>query len=336
MKYITLLLIALCSYFPVNAVATQNDTKQKVDAFIQMMVKQHHFDQKKLESIFSRLQKNYRVINFMRKPYEAKPWYQYQKIFVTQSRVDNGVKFWRNYRTVLANVSQQTGVPPQLIVAIIGVESRYGKQKGGFTALQSLYTLGFHYPGREKYFRSELAQLLLLCREQDWNPWHIKGSYAGALGQPQFMPSSYRTYAVPYNKTKKQVNLFDYEPDVIASVANYFKRHGWQAKKPIVTKAKIAKWFDQSSKLVDRSSRSVKPTTSLRQFLRLGVEPDIKTNMAQKASLIRLQQAKGYSYWLGFNNFYVITRYNKSILYAMAVDKLAGRIASKYHKQHTA
>lgn len=334
MKKLFAIVIALLLVTQALATPTQTDsTENKVNTFISDMVKQHGFDHAKLTTLFKSLQKNERVIRLMNQPYEAKPWYKYRRWFVDQIRVDNGVKFWRKYRGVLRNVSRRTGVPPEMIVAIIGIESRYGNHKGTFSVLDTLYTLSFYYPKRERFFKRELSEFLILCREQGWDPEKIKGSYAGAMGQPQFMPSSYRAYAKAYHDDPK-VNLFDFEPDVIASVAHYFQRHGWRRNQPIAVPALIKGKVAKNLHVVSRSTRLKKPQRSLLNFSKFGVRPDGKIASDHKSILLGLETKTSTAYWLGFYNFYVITRYNKSILYAMAATQLAEKIKQHYQQRY--
>lgn len=335
MKTFSACLLLCCSLLVFNLSAANPPLSKPEALFIDKMVSEHQFNKTVLDKMFTRLNKNQKIITLMNKPYEAKPWYLYKKLFVTKSKTDNGVKFWRQYRGVLKNVSERTGVPPQIIVAIIGVESRYGLHKGKLPTLNALYTLAFHYPRRSRFFERELGQFLLLCREQSWNPFSIKGSYAGALGQPQFMPSSYRAYAKAYKHDNK-INLFDNEPDVISSVANYFMVHGWRKNQPITAKAIVSKGQTDNITYADRKSRNVKPKTQLRAYLNEGVQPAEKLKLSRKAILLRYELAKGHNYWFGFYNFYVITRYNKSILYAMAVHQLADKIKAQYDRQYAA
>lgn len=333
-KFSTCLLLCCTLLFFTISAANPQLTKPQTH-FIKNMVKEHHFNKATLEKMFLRLNKNEKIIKLINKPYEAKPWYMYKKLFVTKTKIDNGVKFWHKYQDVLKNVSARTGVPPEIIIAIIGVESRYGTYKGKLPTLKALYTLAFYYPRRSPFFERELAQFLLLCREQSWEPFSIKGSYAGALGQPQFMPSSYRAYAKAY-KHEKKINLFDNEGDVISSVANYFMVHGWRKDQPITGKVIIKKAPTDTLKFADRTSRNVKPKISLRQYISEGVQPVNQNKLSRKAILLRYELAKGHKFWFGFNNFYVITRYNRSILYAMAVHQLANNIKTQYDRQYTA
>jgi membrane-bound lytic murein transglycosylase B len=334
MKIILFFILLTSCIFSLFANTKPHEQEHAVQQFIHKMVSQYHFKKDRLDKLFNSIKKNQAVIDLMNRPYEAKPWYDYQKLFVSESHITNGVLFWRKYRGVLKKVSERTGVPPQIIVAIIGVESRYGQHKGTYPALETLYSFAFYFPRRAEFFQHELAQYLLLCREQKWDPLHIKGSYAAALGQPQFMPSSYRAYAKGYKQQEAKVNLFDYEPDVIASVANYFAAHGWQKQQPIAIEAKVNRPLPSSIEIAERSSHLKKPYTTLQQYAEYGVTPMSQTTMSREAILLRYDLAQGHQYWFGFYNFYVITRYNRSILYAMAVYQLSEKIKVQYEKQY--
>jgi membrane-bound lytic murein transglycosylase B len=326
-------LVLICSTFTSWADSATPKEKTAITHFIDNMVKKHHFNRQHLQTLLGKLTVKHKAINAMNKPYEAKPWHKYQPLFVTESRILGGVKFWHKYRNVLKSVSAKTGVPPQIIVAIIGVESRYGKHKGNYPTLQALYTFAFFYPRREKFFTKELTQFLLLCREQGWNPLDIKGSYAGAMGQPQFMPSSYRAYGLGYAKPK-QVNLFNSEPDVIASVANYFVKNGWQKNQPITTKVTNTTWLQKPVPIASSQQRLKKPLIPLTYFTQYGVDLTHKITGNLPAMMMQFSLVKGKAYWLGFQNFYVITRYNTSILYSLAVVKLSRELAKRYQRDY--
>ena len=322
-----LLIASVCLVSTAHA----NSTEQQ--QFIAQMVSKYNFKKPALEQLFHKATVNPRVIKLMNTPYEAKPWFQYRTHFLSQKRVDGGVKFWHRYRKELNKVSRETGVPQNIIVAIIGVESQYGKHRGTFSAFDVLYTLSFNYPRRATFFKKELREFLILCREQGWNPLSIKGSYAAALGQPQFMPSSYRAYAKAYHHTNL-VNLFDDEPDVIASVANYFSAAGWQRNKPIAAPAILKGKAYQKLPIQNRNTKISKPSLSLKKLSGYGVTSNTLYPITEKATFMNFDLEKGQSHWLGFTNFYVITRYNTSKLYALAVYQLAEKIQHSYHKKH--
>jgi len=269
-------------------------TKTEVQHFVKEMHQKHGFDQKYLTELFQSFETDNKVLQLISKQYEALPWYQYQNHVVTQKRVKEGVQFLKENRQTLKRAEKEFGVPAEIIVAIIGIESNYGQLKGKYPVLQSLSTLAFDYPRRANFFKGELEQFLLLTREEKFNPKELLGSFAGAMGMPQFMPSSYRHFAVDFSG-KGQRDLLQNTADVIGSVANYFKKHGWKTGESVIHKAKA-------------NSKAFK-------------------NTAAKTKLLRLEKSKGrYEHWLARYNFYVITRYNHSDHYAMAVYVLSERI----------
>jgi membrane-bound lytic murein transglycosylase B len=296
--------------------------------FIDDMVRKHDFNSVKLVTLFSKVRPRPDIIKAISNPAEAKPWFQYRKIFLTESRIKGGVAFWKRHAKVLARAYKVYGVAPEYIVAIIGVETRYGKYKGHYPVIEALTTLAFDYPKRGRFFRRELEQYLLLTREEKINPLKLKGSYAGAMGGPQFISSSYRRYAVDFDNDGKR-DLLNNTTDMIGSVANYFHVHGWRRGAPVTTRALIkGTVFRSLLKL------GVKPHTSLYRMKRYGVVPKGGLTDEHIAAIIELETKKGHEYWLGMNNFYVITRYNRSPLYAMAVHQLAREIARRYRQKH--
>src|SRR5690348_1762128 len=262
------------------------------------------------------------IIDAMNRPAEKKPWSQYRPIFVNPERIDEGVTFYRQHAALLDQIGQQYGVPPQFIVAIIGVETNYGSNTGSFRVLDALVTLAFHYPPRADYFRGELKTLLELPPNKLPGAIpDIYGSYAGAEGLAQFMPSSIRDFAVDEDGDG-HINLMASLPDAFASIANYFRAHGWQNGQPVAVQAQAS-----ANAAAPPAYESVMPTTPLEKFTAAGYAPTAQENPATPANLLTLDGANGPEYWLTFPNFYVITRYNKSPMYALAVMQLADAIA---------
>jgi len=261
------------------------------------------------------------IINAITRPAEGKPWKDYRPIFMTADRISNGRSFFAEHRSELERISGETGVPPQYIVAIIGVETSYGRNTGSYRVLDALYTLGFFYPKREEFFRSELAQLFALARQEDLDLATLKGSYAGAMGWGQFMPSSYRNYGKDGDGDGK-VRLLTSPRDAFASIANYFVGYGWKsgtpAFVPAVAQPGAQPWvpenYEAKYSLADIAAKGYKPADAN--------APDLP------ATLLTLEGANGPEYWIGYQNFYVITRYNRSPMYAMAVNQLAQAIAA--------
>ncbi|MGD2082306.1 MAG: lytic murein transglycosylase B [Chromatiales bacterium] len=300
--------------------ANRPDLQPQVDEFVDEMVREHGFDRGALSALLGRAEFQQSIIDAMRRPAEAKPWYQYRPIFVTESRIRDGVSFWNANEAILQQVSTDYGVPPEILVAIVGVETRYGGYTGRHRVLDSLHTLAFGYPKRAAFFRGELEDFLLLTREEGIDPAEAKGSYAGAMGKPQFISSSYRAYAVDYDGDGRR-DLWDSNADVIASVANYFKRHGWRQGEPVTVRAH---GVDDSDRAFVEAG--MKPSLRVRDLRDAGIETDPSIDGDALASLIELDTGTGKEYWLGLHNFYVITRYNHSNLYSMAVYQLSQEI----------
>ncbi len=290
------------------------------DAFIAEMKAKHRFNEAHLRALMDKATYRQSIIDAISRPAEGKPWHQYRPIFVTESRSRQGVVFWEENAELLARAEKEYGVPPEIIVAIIGVETRYGKHIGTYPVLDSLSTLGFAYPKRAKFFRRELVEFMLLSREEKVEPLTAVGSYAGALGMPQFIPSSYRAYAVDFDGDGRR-DLWHSHADVIGSVAAYFKRHGWSPGQPITTRA-----HGVERRHADYLKKGMKPVTKVATLRRQGIETEDKVPGSELASLIKLDTTQGAEYWLGLPNFYVITRYNHSNLYAMAVYQLSREI----------
>ncbi len=262
------------------------------------------------------------IIDQMNRPAErVLEWWQYRQIFLTDKRISAGAEFWRAHRDALERVSAREGVPPQYIVAILGAETYYGRITGSYRVLDALSTLAFDYPSRERYFRSELEKFLLLTRQEKLNPLSVKGSYAGAMGPLQFMPSAYLRYGVDGNDDGQR-DLFNDWDDIFASVAHYLQQCGWQAGGPVVADVKI----DPGAAFqVDPSNLRLDETIDGLNAQGVRVESAVPGNTP--VVLLLAQQQDGPTYRVGFNNFHALTRYNHSALYAMAVDELARAIA---------
>lgn len=295
-------------------------SRKDVNEFIDRMVKEHNFDKKDLLKVFKKVKINQKIIEAIMRPAEAKPWHQYRPIFLTNDRIRQGVKFWRKHATHLQRAYEEYGVAPEIIVAIIGVETKYGKYKGRHPVMEALSTLAFDYPKRAAFFEKELEEFLLLTRSEKVDPMSIKGSYAGAMGKPQFIASSYRRYAVDFNGDGKR-DILNSTIDAIGSVANYFAEHKWYKDEPVTELAKVQ--GDEYKKIVEKG---IKPSMPLDQVLAAGVSIDERHSPNLETALIELELKKGKEYWVAFNNFYVITRYNHSELYAMAAYQLAQEI----------
>lgn len=298
----------------------------QVQAFIDEMVAKHQFKRTELEELFARVEYQPRIIQIMQAPHEAKPWYIYRSTFITDARAKAGVKFWKEHEQILEQIEQQYGVPASIIVAVLGVETYYGSMQGNYRVLDALSTLAFNYPPRAAFFKSELEHFLLMTREANINPEQFVGSYAGAFGKTQFMPSSYRRYAVTFNHAGYS-DLINNDADVIVSVANYFKQNGWHPREEIAAPAKTS-----GTRYPALVSQDMKPTHTVAYWKRMGVVPAFPLPLVQPAALLKLQQKTGAEYWLGLHNFYVLSRYNPRLNYAMAVYQLSLKISEMYHQ----
>lgn len=291
--------------------------RPKVRTFIDHLVSQHNFNKARLERLFGRVEQQDSALEAISRPAEAKPWHEYREIFLTPQRIQGGVRFWDEHENLLAKAERIYGVPAAIIVAIIGVESYYGWQGGDFPVFDTLVTLGFDYPPRGDFFRQELEEFLLLRREERFDIHAIQGSYAGAMGMGQFISSSYRRYAVDFDGDGK-ANLWDSTADAIGSVANYFRAHGWRTGAPVAFPARV-RGADYHG-LVDLG---MEPTIDVRRLAARGVEAQGRIAGNTRVALLEYDMGPSQQYWVGLNNFYVITRYNNSSLYAMAVYQLS-------------
>lgn len=295
-----------------------------VQAFIREMSAQHGFAPAYLNGLFAQTRSRDDIIARMNRPAEkTKPWRDYRKIFLDEPRIDGGVAFWRQHAATLARAENDYGVPAEIIIAILGVETRYGGFTGRDGVLEALATLAFDYPKRAPFFRKELENYLLLTREEGIEPLSLTGSYAGAMGMAQFMPSSYRAYAVDFDGDGQR-DLWHNPVDAIGCIANYLSRHGWQRNAAITAAATVT---GQGYKT---ALGKKKPEFSLDELRAWGIMPQQPVAAGTSALLLELEGAQGLEYWLGFNNFYVITRYNTSPLYAMAVHQLGQAIRQRY------
>lgn len=289
-------------------------------AFIEEMADTHSFSRGALARLFGRIGPRPGVIAAISNPAEAKPWHEYRPLFVNETRILGGVEFWNAHEETLARAETVYGVPSEIIVAILGVETRYGGTTGVHPVLESLTTLAFAYPPRSPFFRRELEEYLLLTREEDLDPLSLTGSYAGAIGPAQFIASSYRRYAVDFDGDGRR-DLLTNIADIIGSVANYLQAHGWAPKQAVASRARISGEEYQSF-----LNQDVEPRISLSHMRRYGIIPEDDLPGDDPATLISLETESSPEYWIGLHNFYVITRYNRSPLYAMAVHQLSQEI----------
>ena len=310
------LLCALCA--PAAALDLR---RADVKEFIAHMAGTTPFTKHQLRKLLKAAQSQPAIIEAMDRPAEkAKPWFEYRPIFITDRRIREGTEFWLAHRQALDQASIRSGVPPEYLAAILGVETYYGRLTGSYRVLDALATLAFDYPARAKFFRDELEQYLLLTRDLGVDPLSLKGSYAGAMGAPQFMPSNYRRYALDAD-ADGHVNLWNNWQDVCASVGNYLKEHGWNAGDPVLSEASV-----DAGKAADLDGRKLALSETVESLHAKGVNFDSSLPAEAPALLIAADETDGVHWRVGYNNFYVITRYNHSALYAMAVYELAAAV----------
>lgn len=293
-----------------------------VRQFIDQMVAEHDYDEVQLVTALSAAETQPAILEAISRPAEKTlNWPQYRAIFITDKRIDAGVAFWREHQQDLEQISEDTGVPCEILVGIIGVETFFGRITGKYRVLDALATLAFDYPPRSTFFRRELAEFLLLVREEDMPATDATGSYAGAMGAPQFMPSSFRAYAVDSNSDGRRDIWNDWR-DVIGSVANYFVVHGWKRDMPVAAQATLGSlWAGPVPK------NTLEATETVRSLSDRGVMFATELAEDHKSQLVTLEGGSDTEHWVGFHNFFVITRYNRSVMYAMAVYQLGREIA---------
>ncbi len=302
--------------------ATSFSERSDVRQFVAEMVSKHGFDAAALNDLFAQVTLRPRVAKTMTDKVAKPPsWSRYRANFVNPWRIDRGVSFWNENEAALTRARQVYGVPEEVIVAIIGVETRYGTYPLSHPVLDTLATLAFDYPRRAEFFRGELEQYLLLTREEGKDPLSIRGSFAGAMGIPQFMPSSYRTYAVDFDGDGSR-DLWSNSSDAIGSVANYLKAHGWEAGLPVVVRASL----QQDAAASDLLGGGLKPLHSMAQLRAQGVVAAEPLAPETQVALLAVEIDDDQEYWLGLNNFYVITRYNRNLFYALSVYQLSREI----------
>ena len=300
-------------------------SRAEVDAYIEELIQQHDFSRPELEEVLAAAERRQDIIDLMRRPAERRlNWHEYRKIFLDEQRIAGGVEFWQQNQATLERAEKEYGVAPEVIVAIIGVETRYGRVTGRHRVVDALMTLAFDYPPRASFFRKELTQFLLLAREEGKNPTSLTGSYAGAMGFGQFIPSSYRNYAVDFDRDGVR-DIWQNRTDAIGSIANYFSRHGWRGAAQVTLPVQLKAETEQ---LLDIANQSLKPTHSVAEMAEMGVNVD-GLDPEARVLLLRLLGGDKPEYWLGFDDFYVITRYNHSRLYAMAVYQLGQEILKR-------
>jgi len=310
--------ICLMACAAVSAASFEHNSE--VDRFVDELAIDYHFNRNQVRSWFNRARLQTGVLNAISRPGTARPWYEYRASNVTAARIRGGLEYWQRHTDTLARARVEYGVPEEIIVATIGIETFYGRIIGNYSVFDALATLAFSYPPRAELFRGELIQLLLLAREAGDDPLLYKGSFAGALGISQFLPSSYRRYAVDFDHDGKR-DLWAHG-DAIGSIANYYKIFGWRPGEKVIVALEqpVEPAGDEFKILLGRGLNPHAPVAAIR---RTGASPAEMVSDDVLASIIPAEFESGVRYWLGFNNFYVITRYNRSINYALAVHELA-------------
>lgn len=293
--------------------------------FIAEMNEESGFLSEPLQALFANAERKQAILDAISRPAErVKLWKEYRPIFITQSRIDKGVEFWDKNAEALKRAEEEYGVPAEVIVAIIGVETIYGGNTGSYRVIDALSTLAFDYPPRAPFFRQQLKEFLMLTREEQVDPLSLKGSYAGAMGLPQFMPGSFRAYAVDFDNDGR-IDIWQNPTDAVGSVANYFIKHGWQPGEKVVVRADIK----EASVAEKGLSDSLDPKITVKELKELGWKPHIELDDDTEVTAFRLDAEKDTEYWIGLANFHAITRYNRSVMYAMAVNELAELLAAK-------
>ncbi|MFZ2508692.1 MAG: lytic murein transglycosylase B [Steroidobacteraceae bacterium] len=304
-------------------VAALDGDREDVRQFTQEMLRKHDFDEAWLTGVMTAAQSQPRIIELISRPAEqVMPWHRYRDHFLTNQRIAAGVAFWTTHRARLAEIERSTGVAQHVIVGILGVETFFGRITGRYRVLDALATLAFDYPPRSRYFRDELEQFLLLARDDQVDVATALGSYAGAMGSPQFMPRSYRAYAVDGDGDSRR-DLWGNWDDVIASVANYLAKHGWRAGEPVAAPATL--WFPG---VVSLAAGSMAPDTTIKALRDRGLSFETSLDGRAPALFISVAGDDGQELRAGFHNFGVITRYNRSVMYALAVHDLGRRVES--------
>ncbi len=312
------LLLTFCTSFAL-------DTGQpEVRSFIDEMVAEHGFERDALTAVLADAEIKQGIIDAISKPAEKTfTWAEYRKIFITPERVAAGVTFWQEHCKMLARIADESGVPEEILIGIIGVETYFGRITGKFRVLDALSTLAFKYPPRADFFRKELAQFLLLVREEDMLAGDATGSYAGAMGRPQFMPSSFRAYAVDSTDDGRR-DIWNDWTDVAGSIANYFNAHGWQSGADVVAQATLGSGWQGPP---PAPANTLTPQSTVATLSRDGVVFETSQSADSDAAVLAYAGAEGPEYWVGFDNFFVITRYNRSSMYALAVYQLGQEVA---------
>ncbi len=309
-----------------TSVGAQADYRGHPEAqtFVAELVQEHDFEREPLEQWLAEAERQDSILEAIARPAErTRTWAEYRPIFLQPLRVNRGIAFWEEHKEALERAERELGVPPEIVLAIIGVETNYGRTTGSHRVIDALSTLAFDYPPRAPFFRKELAQYFILMREHEQNPLAFKGSYAGAMGYGQFMPSSYRHYAIDFDGDDF-ADIWSNPTDAIGSVANYFAEHGWQREAPVAVRARASKPLKRGDEA--DWNRIEPPKATVDDWAERGLTPIFRLPADLPANALALEGVYGDEFWLAFHNFYVITRYNRSHMYALAVEQLSKEI----------
>jgi len=330
MKPIRFALLATFVFSSIPAIAADtsavNLKQANVAAFIDEMVEEYEFDRAALSAVLAKAQVKQTIIRKISTPAERTlTWTEYRKIFITKERTNVGVTFWRENKEMLERIELETGVAIEMLIGIIGVETYYGRITGKDRVIDALATLAFEYPPRYDFFRKELKEFLILAREEEIDPTEPMGSYAGAMGRPQFMPSSFRAYAVDSTGDGKR-DIWNNWADVAGSVANYFLAHRWRVGEEVVAQATLSSDW---SAPIPKPSNTLKATDTVESLSKQGVMFVTNLSADSKGQLLTYEGDAGIEHWVGFHNFFVITKYNRSVMYALAAHQLGQLVSAK-------
>ncbi len=326
-------LLAVAAIFTISVSCSEADdsvyldvTRPAVAEFIDKMVADHDFDRDTLGATLGKARVKQSIIRKISTPAEKQlSWGEYRKIFITRERIRAGTEFWLENREMLERIHRETGVSVEMIVGIIGVETYYGRITGKDRVIDALVTLAFDYPPRAPFFRNELIQFLILAREEELDATIPVGSYAGAMGRPQFMPSSFRAYAVDATGDGKR-DIWNNWADVAGSVANYFLAHGWRPGEEVTAQATLGHAWNGA---IPQPKNTLTPKETVASLSSKGVMFGTELNGDSKGELLTYDGPHGIEHWVGFHNFFVITKYNRSVMYALAAYQLGREISSE-------
>ena len=307
----------LLGSIPLDAGAAASPLRAEIETFIEEMARKHGYASSPLRKLFAQVQTRPSILRAMSAPRTARPWYEFRDGAVTPARIEGGVRFWKENQASLEQAAREFGVPEELIVATIGIETSYGRVTGSIKVLDALTTLAFDYPPRADFFRGELEEYLLLAREEKIDAANTRGSYAGAIGIPQFLPSSYRKYSIDFDGDGRR-DLIGSRADAIGSVANYYRTFGWSAGGSVVAEAQSGE-----AELAPLLAAGIKPHVAVAELRRQGLILPAAIEDTAQVTVFSVETESGHKLYVGFDNFYVITRYNRSVNYAMAVWELA-------------